>query len=707
MNKLKLIIINSLLLSVSCVTAESTDFFEGFSGFKGDNRSEIEMSDWTCEYCLIPEKWEYQLDTNFGLADDNHYQNRNYSDLPDTSQLFFSGNIKMQEEDGRYWKTSFQNIGLDSGALQSAYGLQGQYGIKFDYQKIPVRKFDQLLTPFINLGANSLNLGNDWIKSDDGRNFSNLQLFTGFKLGTDWERLGLSFNILSDNNFDFNTSFSRLEKDGTKELSVTQMLSATYLPLPVHQTTEDFRASLGYTSDNWYASFAVNVSNFSNLVNGVTYDYPFTSLVPGGETGQLSTEPDNLAVTLSLNAHYFYSKKSSMKIRLLRSELTQDEAFLPYTTNQNLLAGLPQANLNGKVSTQDITLQVNHRFNSDWSFRAKYRNRERDNQTEQIIFQPVVTDIYTASQVMNTPYDYSKESFDAELDYRLYSNQLLSLSFKSAQKDRNFQTVHKTTDEGFIAKYRATLFDDLMLTVKVEDMERSSTGATLVDFLNVDENPLMQRFNVADRELDKVNFQLIYSFINNFSTSISGSHAEQNYLNTQIGLTNNVQDNLNLDFNWQFNKNVKMSFFLQKEEIETMMAGSNAFSSPDWFANNFDDVSSYGFNLGIRKMLDEKLDLFVNFNRSDADTAITVTRFSANALLPKINSLWSQAELKLNYLYSEDLTFSFSYQHQKFESNDFTIDGVVPGSLSNLLTFGALSNNYDVNFVLFTASYKF
>ena len=611
------------------------------------------------------------------------------------------------QEDGRYWKTSFQNIGLDSAALQSAYGVQGQYGINFDYQKIPVRKFDQLNTPFINPGSDSLTLGNDWIRSDDGRNFSNLSLFTGFKLGTDWERLGLSFNISSDNNFDFNTSFRRLEKDGTKEISVTQMLSATYLPLPVHQTTEDFRASLDYTSDNWYASFAVNVSNFSNDINGVTYDYPFASLAAGGETGQLSTDPDNLAVTLSLDARYFYTKNSSVKIRFLKSELTQDDAFFPYTTNQNLLAGLPQADLNGKVSTQDITLQVNHKFNSDWSFRAKYRNRERDNQTEQMIFQPVVTDIYTASQIMNTPYDYSKESFDAELDYRLFSNQLLSLSFKSAQKDRNFKTVHKTTDEGFIAKYRATLFNNLMLMVKVEDMVRSNSGATLVDFLNVDENPLMQRFNVADRELDKVNFQLIYYPMDNFSTTISGSHAEQNYLNTKIGLTNNVKENLNLDFNWQFNKNVILTFFLQEEEIETKMAGSNAFSNPDWLANNFDDVSSYGFNLAIRKMLDEKLDLFVNFNHSDADTAISVTRFSINDLLPEINSLWSQAEIKLNYLYSEDLNFGFSYQHQKFESNDFTIDGVVPGSLSNLLTFGALSNNYDVNFVLFTVSYKF
>ena len=708
MNKLMLMLmVSGLFLSSNSIYAKADGEEQNYGGFKGEKRSEVDLTDWECEYCGEYKKWDGEIDTHLGFLDENPYHFGNYSGLEDSSQLFLSGRVKMQDGEGGYWNTRFQNIGLDSATIQSAFGKKGSYGLKLDYTSIPVRKFDQLQTPFVNPSSTVLRLDDDWSRSGDATTFTNTDLFSQFSLGTDWENLGISFNASANSNFDFNSSYRRLEKEGIREFSATHLIRATYLPLPVDQITEDFSASIDYRTDKWYTSFGVKISRFENAIESITYASPFSPLVDGGAVGSISPAPDNLATTLIINGRYFYAPKSSVKIRYSKSKLTQDEEFLPYTTNLNVLTGLPQADLNGEVVTQDLELQLNHWFDSDWSFRLKYRNRERDNKTAQLLFQPIVTDLYPATELMNLPYDFSKESLNAQIDFHPMVNQLLSLDFKSDQKTRNFQAVYKTKEEGFTAKYRAMLSEKVVLMIKSEHFNRDGSAPDLIDYLGVAENPLMQRYNVSDRRQDKYNFQIFYSPIENFSAAISGFQAKQDYKNTEVGLTNNARENLNLNFNWQINNDVSASFFIEKDENETELAGSSSFNAANWFANNFDEVNSYGVNFSYKDLLDGKLNILFDFNRSDGDTVIKLYNNNSDDVLPKITSLWSQAELKFKYLYSESLNFTFSYQYHKFESNDFTIDGLVPGSLTNLVTFGALSNNYNVNYLQLSVSYKF
>lgn len=699
MNKMmQIIIANILILSSINVAAE---------GFEGDNISDIDLNDWTCEFCPELETWEVKLDTHLGFLEDEIFHYGNYSGLEDKTPLFFSGDINRRDKDGSYWKTSFQNLGLDSVGLKSAYGKQGSYELELNYQSTPVRKFDQLVTPFANPESSSLTLNNNWVPSDNGNNFNDASQFSPFSLSADWDRFGLTLDINNSDHFSYSTSYNRLKKQGVKEFSAAQIVNATYLPFSVDQITEDYDASISYLDEQWYASFTFKHSQFKNGINSVSYENPFISLVEGSEFGNLSAEPDNTSTTLSLNVRYNYAPRSFAQVRYSNSVLTQDQDFLPYTSNSNLLSPLPQANLDGEVITDDLSVRLRHKFSSSWSLNVKYRDRNRDNNTDQIIFQPVVTDTFVSSALQTLPYDFSKKSTLAHLDYRFLSNQLINLTYKSEERTRNFQSVSKTSENGYSIKYKATFFDDLLLTVKGEKFDRDSSELQLIDHLGVKENPLMQRFNVSDRQQDKVYLQLYYSPTEYFSMGLSGYMSEQDYHNTQIGLTDNQQDNINLDFSWVISEKVIMSWFWQQEEIQTGISGSNSFSTPDWRARNLDEVDSYGLNLIFKKLMDNNLDLLFDYSRSDADSSLTVTQNNIPDPFPNNGSLWSQAELKINYYYSESLDFSLGYQYQEFESNDYSIDGVTPGTLTHLLTFGALSHNYDVNYVSLSMGYRF
>lgn len=707
--KILAILINSVLLLSGTVFAadKKADPTAEFGGFAGEKRSKVKLKKWKCEYCTEVEKWEVKLDTHIGITDDTSYNFGNYSGIDNSSQLFFSGSVKMQDEDSRYWNTYFQNIGLDSAGFQSSYGQKGNYDFKLDFQRIPVRKYEHLNTLYTAPGSTNLVLNNDWVHTDNKQQFANYNNYNQFKMGSDWDRINLSFNMVLSDHFDFETTYSRLDKEGTREFSATHMIDAVYLPFPVDQTTEEFGASMSFMADKWFASLSGQVSKFSNAIDSVTFSSPFLPLVNGSDQGTMSTAPDNLSMTMVANARYFYAPKSSAKVSYTLSRLTQDQAFLPYTTNPNLMANLPEIDLDGEVVTQDLNVQLHHWINSQFTVRAKYRNRQRDNNTDRRIYQPVMTELYTDAEIMNLPYDFEKESGFIQLEYRPLTNHLLSLKYKTEDKTRNYQSVRTTSEAGFIAKYRSTISENLVLMLKGEQLDRDGSAPLIYDYLAVKENPLMQRYNVSDRSQNKLNFQVLYRPFENFSTSISGYYKEQDYKKTEIGLTYNEQENINLDFNWAYDKSTSLTLFMQKEKVNTDMMGSNTFSTPDWSANNLDEVNSYGFSFLMKHLLDDKLEIFVEYNRSDADTNIMMNTNNSSDLLPEINSVWNLAELKAKYLYSKDLSFSLSYQNQKFESNDFTIDNAMPGDINRLLTFGALSNNYNINLLLLTASYKF
>jgi len=675
-------------------------------GFEGTKAAEINFDKWECEYCPKIKPWEGVVDVNLGALDDTPYRFGNYSGYDNDFQMYLNGDIKMQQKNGPYWQITFQNIGLDSAGLQTSYGKQGLYKFQFDYQGIPVRKYDHLQTPFSQPGSSNLGLNTGWLQSGDGRNFTN-NSYSNFALGTDWDLYKLKFNFQGAHHLDYNTSYRRLEKQGVMEFSATQILNATYLPYPVDETTEDYSISVSYVMDKLYAAVSANFSKFSNNINSVNYANPFVPLSIDAAQSSLAASPDNSETDVRFMANYAYARNSFAKISYAVGTQKQNQAFLPYTTNPNLSSPLPQNDLDGKVDTQDLAVKLQHWINAQFTMRAKYHYHERNNKTQQLDFSPVVNDLFTASTVSNLPYDYKTESTEVAVDYHPAMDHLLNVGYINTQKTRNFQSIHKTTDDGYYAKYRGMVGDKLTFMIKGEQLSRDSSAPDLIDYLNVTENPLMRRFNVADRDQDKVNFQLMYSPWQIFNFTLSGLYSVQKYIHSQIGLTHNLQQNVNLDFNLNLSDNMNLSVYAEKEKIKTELAGSSNFSIVDWNADNQDKIDSYGLNFSVRKLLSEDLKMTLGLSQSNADTLISLNQTSGLSSLPSVASLWSNAQFNLDYQYTKQLNFGLRYEYQKFESQDYAIDNVDPGSLTHLLSFGELSNNYSVNYLVASVGYSF
>ena len=676
-------------------------------GFEADKKSDTTTEKWQCKFCPDQPLWEYELGLDLFLPSKDIHHFGNYTGN-DEKQLMLSGSVKNINPDGHYWISQLDKLGSDNHQFNSRYGMQGKYELELDVKKLSINKFDALSSSFVNPGSSTLRLDDNWNRGTSSSDFIAPSLFTDFSLGTEWEQLGIKFNYLSDSNFDYFFDYSRIEKNGIRESSANQYFQAVYIPLPVSSSIDNFTTRVSYLSKQWTGTLGVIISKFDNDYQTISFANPFISVTSGANATILSDEPDNKSISLSIGGRYNFESRSFVKAYYSYTLLTQDQPFLPYTTNESLLNPLPKSSLDGEVTTQNMTLKFNHRFDSKWSVRAKYHYRDRYNKTDLEVYRPVISDVFSGSSIINIPYDFTQNTANLDLDWKLFDKHLMSIGLKNKHMERIFQTVRKTSEKTVFGKYRAYINNEFQFHLKVERSNRSGSEAELIDLISVTENPLLQRFNVSDREHNRLNMHVNYSPLDRpFSAIFTVQYSEDDYDETELGLQYSWQSNTNLDLSWQVNELFNIGLFIENETREANLGGSGGFSGRDWLVDNDDEVISTGLVFSVNELLDQKLTISGSFQYSIADTVIAINNAGNNSRLPVVESLWTQMELKADYQYSERLTFALTLASQDFESHDFAIDDVVPGTAANLLTFSAMSNNYNLAYLQLSARFVF
>jgi len=674
-------------------------------GFEGKNRGDVDLADYECEDCpeLLP--WEFTLKTNLGYLDNDARRFRRYSGIEDGAQLFLDGLAVMREEDGFIWRTEFHNLGLDSGGLTSSIGVQGLYNLTFDYQSTIAVGKDYLRSPYSQVG-NNLTLDTNWVPSNDTADFNSQSFARRFDLTTDWQTLGLNFKYQTETNLHYSLDYRQLSKEGLQEYSVAQMLNAAFIPLPIDNKTTDLEGQIRWLDDNWNIAFTALVSRFDNQYSDVTVDYPFVPLTSGSDQIQMSLAPEHVYTRLSLDGRYRYGQGSYARVRYSSSTLEQEESLLEYSLNPTFQLPLPTMSLDAEVDTENLQLQLLHRFDKMFSVNIKYVDKERDNKTPVYNWSQVITDLYVAGMVQNLPYDYKTERFSTSFNFRWSMDHRFNITFSEEEKTRNLQQVTENKEDGYTFNYHGRL-DDLIFNFRTEQYDRSSSPKTFLDYLGVTENPLLSRFNVAQRKYTSHRFQASYPLNESLDIHLTALNHEQDYRDTQIGLTENFQDHWGIDLNWRVAENVQLNLYYQEEQIDSEMAGSNYSSQPDWLADTEDNVDSYGLDIRFSDLNESGIDLNLSFNQSDATSNVLVNQLGVARSLPEVYSDWTQAEIEVTYPWSEKLTLGINYHYEDFGSNDYAYNGSTPGSLSRILTMGGLSEMHGVNYIQLSAEYLF
>jgi MtrB/PioB family decaheme-associated outer membrane protein len=641
-----------------------------------------------------------QVELGAGFVTDDAYRFGRYTGL-EAEGAYFLGDISAHRygEGGGYWQARGTNLGLDSRYLRLDFGSQGRHEYFLEYDKLPNNKSDTVSTPYIGAGGSTLTLGSG---------------LTPFEIETERERIGLGGRLFHRNHWVFDVAYNHETREGTDKAgsamvyNFTQVVRNTYaalLPEPVDYQTDRVDVSLQYAKEQLQFKLAYHMSLFDNDEYALTWEDAFNP----ASFGSQALAPDNEFHQVTATLGYQLPHNTRFTGVLSTGLMTQDQDYQPYTVNPAAGSALPRSSLDGEVWLTTVQLKLASRPLPKLRLSAAYSYNERDNDSSVASYDYVVADYQSRHSVQNRPLSYERNRLELSANYRINSDMSLLGGYSSDDMSRDYTAAEREdTDENTLfAKWKLRPHADINLALYAEASGRDGS----IYNPPADENPAMRKYYLADRDRTKVGTMIDYMPADNLSLSLSADYIEDDYDDSEVGLTEATQPTYTLDVSYQPARDVTTHAYYTREDIESTQYGWEADPAlvRDWKAEFKDTVDTFGIGAKLTEIRG-KWDVGADLTWSRATGESDLTSLSAPGTedqFPDLETELTSLKLWALYRYRHNLAFKLSYWYEDYSADNWAYDGLKENSVSNIVLLGEETQDYDTSVIAASLIYHF
>jgi MtrB/PioB family decaheme-associated outer membrane protein len=711
-----------------------------------------------------------EIEVGIGNVSDSSYRFGRYNGLEDEG-LFPIVNIDIYKrgpwdgDDASYWRLTGNELGVETRDLRFEMGRQGSYNFHIGFDEIPNYQYDDSFTIFEGAGSTNLTLPAGWVPGQTTATMT--QLVPNLR-PYDIEHSRKRFDIGGDVNFmsgwNFELNFNREQKDGNKTIGLTMGNSggnprAILAPEPVDYQTDTIEAVLTFADATKQLSVGYYGSLFDNDNDSLVWQNPYSTIngwtpaaqagYPTGQ-GQMHLEPDNEFHQFNVSGGWNFSPTTRLSGDVSFGRATQNQDFLPYTINPRLAATvtqpLPVNSLDGEVDSTFVALKFTTRPFDSLSLGANYKYDDRDNTTHHHEFVYVAGDslaqntaVTSGQRRYNEPKSYRDQSFKFDGTWNAANWLRVTGEAQFRQTERPHQEREEIDEDRYVLNFAVDTGGYINGGLRMTTSDRDggteyhgyetliggyspgyyNTLQPFVDGFPFENHPDLRKFNQADRE--RLDGELYASFmpVEEIAVSASFSYAEDDYDNSELGLTFSRVNSYNVDVAWAPTSTTSAYIFASEERYKNdqdgqsfsggAVRGTQAFDpNRAWNVKSRDYVFTYGAGVNS-KFLEDKLTVGIDYVNSAADSDILVATGSAltRADLPTSTSDLSSLSFYGDYRWRRDITFHLRFAFEDFESTDWAVDGVPANQMANVITLGEGSPDYQVWVTSFSVGYRF
>jgi MtrB/PioB family decaheme-associated outer membrane protein len=664
------------------------------------NAQQPDTSSWVCEYCPFADGYraDYEAGTSYVTEDAAHFGDASgYNEKGAYLNLGGSGSYASENYQAQWIA---EDLGLGSRYLSGSGGHQGSYGYRVAYRELPRHRFDTTQAIFHQTSADSLSLPPGWVRSPVTGGFAALSAsLVDRDISSERRVLEVGGRYLPSDRLRVSASYKRQERDGLRIAGGSYFTQSSLLPAPFDYATDEAELGLRYSGRQGYLKLAYLGSFFQNENLALRWETPFTSAV-GAETGAQAQSPDNSFQQISLAGNYRFDRYDTVfGLNLARGKLEQDHLLLPYTSNPLLTTDpLPRQQLDGRVDTNNVAFTMSSRPFDKARIKLTYRLDDRDNQTSIDAWTRVITDTFNSGDVeTNVPYSFRKIRFNALGSYQILRDVRVSAGFDRTEYDRDFQEVAEQTETGGWGMLRWKLNDYLDIRAKGGATEREIDRYDESVAVSLGQNPLLRQYHLAYRYRRFGELTLAAALPEKpVSLTVTALYADDEYTQSRLGITDGDGLRVAGDLSFALAENRYLYLHGGYENIESDQLGSEQFASPDWSARNTDRFYSAGGGLILRQIADS-FDVTLDYTRATGRTEISLNTLAAGlSWFPDLESAMDSVRLRLVWHRSAQLAVNLGLRYERFEAEDWTLEGVAPDTVPVMLTMGAKPYNYDV-----------
>ncbi|MGP1832477.1 MtrB/PioB family decaheme-associated outer membrane protein [Shewanella frigidimarina] len=568
------------------------------------------------------------------------------------------------------YKAKFQahQLGLDNGFAHLEAGKSGHYKLVADYQQ---------LTRYQSGDARS----QLWYKDGVLTPSEHTQIQ---ELSLQRNKAGLSLSYGQD----FYQAYVRYEhenKTGYQSSSIVTPRPVNF-GLPVDANTDNLTAGLSLSGDSWTTNLNYFVSQYKNDVDALSLPYLYDVF---------ASAPDNQAHQISLSGQYQLNR-TVMSGRLASGKMTQDDDLIQ-------MSGNPLQNWDGEVDTLDGKLSVTSLLSNTLRLGGSVDYSKRDNKGSVWEFAQYEVNGISGAFKQNIPLDTERRGLKLNASYRLSSDYRLQAGYDRKEMERSYGDREQTNDDALWAKLNVRAMDDIKLTFKASLDNRGGSEYQTSELTSSETNPLLRKYYLADRKRTAFEAKFNHTPTSWLSVDMTARYAKDDYNETQLGLTESEDYGYDINLGLQLNAHLSGYAFAGQQWIDAAQAGSQGFSSPDWFADVEDEFINLGAGFNYSGLLEDRLSLGGDylFANSASNTLVT---YDVTTPQGDYTSFNHSLKLHANYALSEEMALKLAYQYERYYDTDYAqIDvNTVPG----LTTLGSLNHNYNAHQVMLSFSYQ-
>ena len=706
------------------------------------------------------EKSQLEMEFTAGLyyLDDDSYRFGKFSGLTDDGvEALADFRIEKRPEwnsgDGQRWRLQGWRLGLDSRRIELDFNDLGTQRFKADYREIPNNRFSDGSTPYRGIGSSNLTLPPDWAIAPGNNNTSGFltldESLTNLKIDTKRKRLDLSYDRKLSRQWSLNIDYRHETKKG--ERTIGSIFGTTggnprsvILPAPVDYQTDNIEAMFEYANTRMQFGFGAYGSFFNNDETSLVWQNAFGNVggwapsvsFPGSQ-GALALKPDNSYIQFKAYAGLNLAGNTRITADVALGEMEQDDPFLPFTINPNLIVNtpVPLENLDGKIDTTQINLRLTSQLARRLNVAINYRYDDRDNKTPREVFPYISADSQNQRAFedgrLNLPYSYREHKADATLTYRLPGNTRLKGGVEYSDYSRDFSEVADADQFTWLLGLKVGAFQTASLSFDYRKSSRDVSAyignlplieSRLPGTVEEDEfenHPLLRKYYLTDRSRNEFRFRSDFFPIAQVNFGFSASYFKDDYDDGFFGLNQAKIRSGSIDFGWYPVENISLVAYYTKEKYDAEQS-NRAFGSltqandpkRNWFADTTDRVDTWNVTLAFSDIGSNQgwkgFDLGFDYTYSDTESQIDVTSPTlATAPLPELRSKLRSVSAWATIDVGSHSSIRLGLENSLLNTDDFALDNVLPDTLTNVLTLGESAANYDVILITGSWTYRF
>ncbi|MBZ5668732.1 MAG: MtrB/PioB family outer membrane beta-barrel protein [Acidobacteriia bacterium] len=316
------------------------------------------------------------------------------------------------------------------------------------------------------------------------------------------------------------------------------------LPEPIDYFNNTVKVGTEYGKEDWGVQLGYLGSFFENNIGQLVFDNPFRATSENASnplTGRMDLYPNNHANYVNFASAFDLSKHLRLMASLSPGWLSQNDPFLPYTTNSAIntcgdgteacssLAVLPARSLNGSKQTLAMNYTLVTLPWKKFQVKAAYRFYDYYNNTRVHDFTPSEGDVGVpdvTSPEENKPFGYNKKNLELTANWFFAKRSSLKAGYEGEFFDRSHRDVEHSVEHSFISALDLSPRKDLLFRLAYRHSDRNpgryqdeaasdpTTGAavecTSTSTVFTEEQRCHRRFDEAARLLDRADATVEY-----------------------------------------------------------------------------------------------------------------------------------------------------------------------------------------------------